>query len=143
MCDLRHQGLLFHLLPPCAPGRRFRAVYYPPRPRKGETRMTILARSSQQMESEPRRVRIQASEPLFFQAFAQGYGLAQQDYDGQPLTDDTLYGYIRRTMTQPDLSPRWKAGAITGWVAAVYPIPRTFEEQTTPPKPAAPAVIHY
>jgi len=111
--------------------------------------MTIIARSAQQAQSETRRVRIQASEPLFFQAFAHGYGLAQQDYDGQPLTDDTLYGYIRRTMTQPDLSPRWKAGAITGWFAALYHIPCTFEEQTTRPKPKpAPATprpieLHY
>lgn len=44
-------------------------------------------------------------------------------------------------MIQPELSPRWKAGAITGWFAALYHIPCMFEEQATLPKPAA-STIH-
>lgn len=94
--------------------------------------MTILAHPFQQTPEAPRRIRIQASEPLFFQAFAQGYHIAETQYLGQPVTDDTIYGSIRRVMAQPELTPRWKAGAITGWFAALYHIPCRFDEATTP-----------
>lgn len=96
--------------------------------------MTIIAQPAEQQQQAPRRVRIQARDPLFFRAFAQGYAVAQQDYDGQPISDDTIYGYLRRMMTTPELSPSWKAGVITGWFAALYHIPCTFEEQPTRPR---------
>ncbi|HEU5375452.1 MAG TPA: hypothetical protein VFV38_08440 [Ktedonobacteraceae bacterium] len=96
--------------------------------------MTIIAQPAEQPQQAPRRVRIQARDALFFRAFAQGYAVAQQDCDGQPITDDTIYGYLHRMMTAPELSPCWKAGAITGWFAALYHIPCSFEEPPKRPK---------
>jgi hypothetical protein len=103
--------------------------------------MTIIARPFRRAEDAPRRVRLQARDPLFFRAFAQGYALARRDDASQPITEDTMYGYIRRVMSAPELSPSWKAGSITGWFAALYHIPCTFDEQSTPPgyHPALPA----
>lgn len=103
--------------------------------------MTIVARPYRRTENAPRRVRIQARDPLFFRAFAQGYAIGHQDDADQPITDDTMYGYIRRVMSAPELSPSWKAGSITGWFAALYHIACTFDEQRTPPEdqPAIPA----
>jgi hypothetical protein len=102
--------------------------------------MTILARPYQRTEESSRRVRIQARDPLFFQAFAQGYHLAEREESSQPITEDTLYGVVRRVMTQPALTPSWKAGLITGWFAALYHIVCTFDEQSAPPgeQPAIP-----
>lgn len=103
--------------------------------------MTILARPYRRTEEAPRRVRIQANNPLFFQAFAQGYHLAEMEHTGQPITDDTIYGAVRRVMAHPALSPCWKAGLITGWFAALYHITWTFDEPSMPPtpEPAIPA----
>ena len=93
--------------------------------------MTIIARPYRRTQEAPRRVRIQAHDPLFFQAFAQGYHLAEMEENGQPLTEDTLYGLIRRVMSHAALSPCWKAGLITGWFAALYHIVCTFDEPHT------------
>lgn len=90
--------------------------------------MTLLARPCTQTQQEPRRVRIQARDPHFFRAFAQGYALRQQEEgSGLPLTDDALYGLIRRVMIRPELSPAWKAGLVTGSFAALYHLPCRFE----------------
>ncbi len=95
--------------------------------------MTIIARPYRRTQEAPRRVRIQANDPLFFQAFAQGYHLAEMEERSQPITDDTMYGAIRRVMAHPALSPCWKAGLITGWFAALYHIACRFNEPNTPP----------
>ena len=100
--------------------------------------MRILARPlSMRDHQEPRRVRIQARDPQFFQAVAQGVAVRWQE-EGQLLTDDTLYGVIRRVMTQPELSPAWKAGLVTGYFAALYHLPCRFEGQENAPPPIVP-----
>ncbi len=100
--------------------------------------MRILARPlSMRDHQEPRQVRIQARDPQFFPAVAHGYALRRQE-EGQLLTDDTLYGVIRRVMTQPELSPAWKAGLVTGYFAALYHLPCRFEGQENAPPPIVP-----
>src|SRR5579883_2205011 len=103
----------------------------------GGAAMRILARPlSMRDHQEPRRVRIQARDPQFFQAVAQGVAVRWQE-EGQLLTDDTLYGVIRRVMTQPELSPGRIAGLVTGYFAALYHLPCRFEGQENAPPPIA------
>lgn len=100
--------------------------------------MTLLAYPDQQIQEMPCCIHILVSEPHFFQAFKQSYSIAEFQYLGQPITDDTLYGAIRRVMAQPALTLHWKAGAITGWFAALYHIPCRFDTATIPPVPQTP-----
>lgn len=97
--------------------------------------MTVVARPLPTTQEKASAVRIQATDTHFFQAFAQAYHLARSQYRGLPLTDDIIFGSIRRVMTQPELSPHWKAGAITGWFAAIYHIPCRFDARHTPALP--------
>lgn len=102
--------------------------------------MRMLTRPlSTRDHQEPRQVRIQARDPQFFQAVAHGYALRwQEEGQGQLITDDTLYGVIRRVMTRPELSPAWKAGLVTGYFAALYRLPCRFEGQENAPPPSVP-----
>lgn len=100
--------------------------------------MTLLAHPDSQIQEMPRCIHILVSEPHFFRAFEQSYSIAEAQYLGQPITDDTLYGAIRRVMAQPGLTPYWKAGAIAGWFAALYHIPCRFDTATGPLVPQMP-----
>ncbi|HLG77294.1 MAG TPA: hypothetical protein VKX46_12830, partial [Ktedonobacteraceae bacterium] len=104
---------------------------------EGGALMRILARPLILRDhQEPRQVRIQARDPQFFQAVAHGYALRWQE-EGQVITDDTLYGVIRRVMTRSELSPGRIAGLVTGYFAALYHLPCRFEGQENAPPPIA------
>ena len=82
------------------------------------------------------RVRVQASDTRFFAAFADSYR-ACVEVPPTPLTDDAIYAAYHCIYRDFTASPRWRAGRVAGWFAALYHIPCTFAE--TPPSAPLPA----
>jgi hypothetical protein len=85
-------------------------------------------------QSHLRRIRVRASDTRFFAAFAGSY---QTFRETPPLTDDAIYAAFHRVYCDPTSSPRWQAGRIAGWFAALYHIPCTFAE--APALPSRPS----
>ena len=85
------------------------------------------------------RARLQASDDHFCESFALGYRSFQNEYEGHLLTDDTVFGYLRLILDNHILRPRWKAGDVAGWFAALFGLSFQNRDIRWPPNPGKPS----